>query len=59
MQSIRMATDCSGMGIPEIARKTLATQKPLEIEQLFAADIASPYQKWLKSLAMGGLISAT
>lgn len=44
---LRVATDCSGMGIPELALWELArTVGGRSVDSVFACDIGKPSQRW-------------
>ena len=45
-----MATDCSGLAVPELALQELAQQQQSEIRTVFACDIWSGSRKWLQHL---------
>ena len=51
-----MATDCSGLAIPEIAMRMVAEQHKSEVETVFACDILPGSQEWLKSLGIGPIL---
>ena len=51
-----MATDCSGLAIPEIAMRMIAEQHKSEVETVFACDVLPGSQEWLKSLGIGPIL---
>ena len=53
---IRVATDCSGMGIPEMGLEVLAMKNNFKTECVFMCDNAKPCQQWLQNLELGGII---
>ena len=48
-----MATDCSGLAVPEVAMQIVAERHGAAIETAFACDILPESEKWLKSLGVG------
>ena len=48
---LRLATDCSGLGIPEVAAEMLAGPDRL-VHAVFACDVWHASQRWLSSMGM-------
>lgn len=51
-----MATDCSGLGVPEIAMHMLTKECESGVDTVFACDILPGSQKWLKSHGIGPIL---
>ena len=43
---LRAATDCSGLGIPELALKEIADLKKASVEMAWSCDVASSSKRW-------------
>ncbi len=44
-----MATDCTGLAVPEMALEMLATRQQSDVTSVFGCDVWSGSQTWLKS----------
>ena len=49
---VRVATDCTGLGVVEMALETLASQRGVSVQTMFACDIWSASQRWLQGLGV-------
>ena len=47
---LRMATDCSGIGVPEIAMQMVGERIGGGVHHVWTCDISKPSQKWLQGL---------
>eukprot|EP00971_Amphidinium_carterae_P264718 5251366-Amphidinium_carterae.1 len=55
-RAIHVASDCSGMGVPEIAFNEYARHHGLSVKSLFASDISKHCRDWLASLSFIGAL---
>lgn len=54
---MRIATDCSGMAVPEMALEELAEKQGAALSQVFACDVWSGSQQWLMKLGCGPVLT--
>ena len=47
---LRMATDCSGIGVPEIAMQMMGQRTGGAVDHIWTCDVFKPAQKWLQGL---------
>ena len=47
---LRMATDCSGIGVPEIAMQMVGERICGGVKHVWTCDNSKPSQKWLQGL---------
>ena len=47
---LRMATDCSGIGVPEIAMQMMGQRTGGAVDHMWTCDVFKPSQKWLQGL---------
>eukprot|EP00959_Pyramimonas_sp_CCMP1952_P044747 934779-Pyramimonas_sp.AAC.1 len=49
---LRMATDCTGLGAPEIAVNSIAAAAGQTVEHAWACDVYKPAQEWLRAVGL-------
>ena len=51
-----MATDCSGIGMPEQALMTLAEKRGLKVKFAFSSDLVATCRRWMENLRPGPVL---
>ena len=53
---LKVATDCSGIGMPEQALLTLAESRGLNVQFAFGSDLMAPCRKWIEAMRPGPVL---